>query len=333
MKILNLFLTTVLVGFSINSQAAVYPPLNLDALGGEGQVNLGWSPNSANGSISGYNIYRNTTGSLTDYQQIAVNVTGTSYVDTTVAVGGSYYYAVTTVSGSLESGFSAQDGAEPFMVHTGDVTLLNNENIDTSTKSWTISNLNSTNPTVTGASGTATGTFTSAGQLGTNDSFSITASSVITWSGTQAQAASANNSFGAYLNSLRAGKVAAYGGALGVDSTAINPNDSINTLGGTNEALVFTVNAKNLSTGSLFLTHLNLSLYNGSKTTDFVIYDPASNQVIVQYWNTNYGSTYGGIAYNSEFVLQDGYKIIVGTGASNGTNSWRVGSLVFDIVK
>ena len=320
-----------MTGTPPSSPVTVFPPTNLDALGGEGVVNLNWSATSTNTALS-YNIYRNTTGSLTNYQLIATGVTDTNYNDTTVIVGSNYFYAVTTVSNGQESAFSSQDGAEPFMVHTGDVLVVNGDSANTATKIWTLSNLNNTNPTVTGTVGTTTGAFTSAGVLGAGDSFSFTVSSVMNWSGTAAQAALLTNGFGSYLNSLPAGKIGVFQFNLGVDSSAIYPGDNANTLNGTNEALVYTFNTSNLSTGRLFLTSFNFANYLASASTDFVIYDSAGNQVTVQYWDSNYGSTYGGIAYNSEFLLQNGYKIVVGTGASNTNSSWRASSPQLDIV-
>jgi PKD repeat protein len=320
-------------GSSPNSPVTVNPPSNLDALGGEGVVNLNWSANSANTAGISYKVYRNATGSLTNYQLIAANVTDTNYDDTTVIVGSNYFYAVTTVSNGQESAFSVQDGAEPFMVHTGDVLVVNGDTTVTTNKNWTLSSLNNANPTVTGTAGTATGAFTSAGVLGAGDSFSFTVSSVMNWSGAAAQAALLTNGFGNYLNSLPAGKIGVFQFNLGVDSTAINPSDNANTLNGTNEALVYTFSTSNLSTGRLFLTSFNFANYVASASTDFVIYDPSGNQVTVQYWDQNYNSsTYGGIAYNSEFLLQNGYKIVVGTGASNTNSSWRASSPQLDIV-
>jgi hypothetical protein len=322
-----------MTGTSPNSPVTVFPPSSLDALGGEGVVNLNWSPNSANTVGFSYKVYRNTTGSLTNYQLIATGVTDTNYNDTTVIVGSNYFYAVTTVSNGQESAFSNQDGAEPFMVHTGDVLVVNGDSANTATKTWTLSSLNNTNPTVTGTAGTTTGAFTSAGGLGAGDSFSFTVSSVMNWSGTAAQAALLTNGFGGYLNSLPAGKIGVFQFNLGVDSTAINPGDNAGALNGTNEALVYTFSTSNLSTGRLFLTSFNFANYLASASTDFVIYDSAGNQVTVQYWNQNYSSsTYGGIAYNSEFLIQNGYKIVVGTGASNTNSSWRASSPQLDIV-
>ena len=168
-----------MTGTPPSNQVTINPPTNLDALGGEGVVNLNWSANYTNTAGISYKVYRNTTGSLTNYQLLATGVRDTNYNDTTVLVGSNYFYAVTTVSNSLESAFSGQDGAEPFAVHTGDVLVANGDSTDTATKTWTLSSLNSTNPTVTGTAATTTGAFSSAGLLGAGDSFSFTVSSVM----------------------------------------------------------------------------------------------------------------------------------------------------------
>jgi hypothetical protein len=71
-------------------------------------VNLSWM-GSTSPSISGYNVYRAAySGSCSSFTRInAVLNTGTLYTDPTVANGGSYCYAATTVDTSnQESGYS-----------------------------------------------------------------------------------------------------------------------------------------------------------------------------------------------------------------------------------
>jgi len=69
------------------------------------QVSLGWSPSTS--SVQGYNVYRGTAPG----QYTKINPTldsNTSYTDTTVAPGVTYYYAATAVnSGGVESTYSA----------------------------------------------------------------------------------------------------------------------------------------------------------------------------------------------------------------------------------
>jgi hypothetical protein len=64
-------------------------------------VALTWSASSSSGVI-GYNVYRSTTASGS-YTRVG-NVVGTSFTDSTVQGGHTYFYTVTTVnSANLES--------------------------------------------------------------------------------------------------------------------------------------------------------------------------------------------------------------------------------------
>jgi hypothetical protein len=71
-------------------------------------VTLTWSP-SASANVVGYNVYR---GSVSGGPYSLVSLTpvdGTSYTDTTVASGATYYYVCTAVdSGNSESAYSNQ---------------------------------------------------------------------------------------------------------------------------------------------------------------------------------------------------------------------------------
>lgn len=70
-------------------------------------VTLNWVA-SVSAGVTGYNIYRGTSsgGPYTKLNSAIVN--STSYVDTTVQSGTTYYYVATAWDGSNESGFSTQ---------------------------------------------------------------------------------------------------------------------------------------------------------------------------------------------------------------------------------
>jgi fibronectin type 3 domain-containing protein len=68
-------------------------------------VSLGWSPSTSNG-ISYYKVYRGTV-SGGPYSLLATNVSVTSYTDSSVQSGNTYYYVTTAVDSSGgESGYS-----------------------------------------------------------------------------------------------------------------------------------------------------------------------------------------------------------------------------------
>jgi len=84
-----------------NSQAT-------EAASGSGtnpQVSLGWTPSTSD--VQGYNVYRGTAAGTYTRLNSALD-TGTSYTDTTVSSGATYYYAATSVnSAGMESAYSS----------------------------------------------------------------------------------------------------------------------------------------------------------------------------------------------------------------------------------
>jgi O-glycosyl hydrolase len=90
---------------STNPPAA---PAGLTAVPGNAQVGLSWT---ASPGATSYNVYRSTT-SGGPYTAIASPTTA-SYTDTTVANGTPYYYVVTAVNSSGESGNSSEVSATP----------------------------------------------------------------------------------------------------------------------------------------------------------------------------------------------------------------------------
>jgi endonuclease I len=88
-------------------------PTGLGATGGTGSVDLSWSANTEP-DLAGYNIYRSTT-SGGPYSQLNGPPTGqTSYTDTAVSAGTTYYYVVTALDlSSNESTASGQASATP----------------------------------------------------------------------------------------------------------------------------------------------------------------------------------------------------------------------------
>ncbi len=83
-------------------------PLNLTATGGNQEVSLAWTASSG---ATSYQVKRATTNGG-PYTTVA-SPAGTSYTDTTVTNGTTYYYVVTAVSASGESANSNQTAATP----------------------------------------------------------------------------------------------------------------------------------------------------------------------------------------------------------------------------
>src|SRR3989441_2911192 len=89
-------------------------PQNLVATAGNTQVTLAWSVSSSNGgaTITGYNVYRATASNGEGTTPIAT-VTGTSYTDSGLTNGKTYYYKVTAINSVGESLASNEASATP----------------------------------------------------------------------------------------------------------------------------------------------------------------------------------------------------------------------------
>jgi len=70
-------------------------PQNLSLSQNCRKITLSWSP--PNSQSYTYNIYRSTTSNLNDFTKILSNYNGTSYDDTNIVYGNTYYYYVTAV--------------------------------------------------------------------------------------------------------------------------------------------------------------------------------------------------------------------------------------------
>jgi len=82
-------------------------PTGVTATAGNGQVSLSWT---ASTGATGYTVLRATSPNGS-YTTIATGVTGTSYTDTGLANGTTYYYAVVAANGSGSSANSSQANA------------------------------------------------------------------------------------------------------------------------------------------------------------------------------------------------------------------------------
>src|ERR1700691_2565131 len=89
------------------ASTAPVPPLNLAATGGKQQISLAWT---ASTGANSYHVKRAATNGG-PYTTVA-SPAGTSYTDTTVTNGTTYYYVVTAVSASGESANSNQASTE-----------------------------------------------------------------------------------------------------------------------------------------------------------------------------------------------------------------------------
>jgi hypothetical protein len=110
---------------------APYAASGLTATGGVGQVTLSWTAGSG---ATSYNLYRSTASGLenSNAAPVITGITGTSYTNTGLASGTTYYYQVVAVSNSLSSGFSAE--AHATTSGTADLALFN---FESGSQGWT----------------------------------------------------------------------------------------------------------------------------------------------------------------------------------------------------
>jgi hypothetical protein len=92
-------------------QPAPAAPTKLSTVSAKGKVKLSWTQSTSPG-VTQNKIYRSTTNGG-PYAVIASIGANTTYTDTQVTGGTTYYYVVTAVSGNGESAPSNQDSAKP----------------------------------------------------------------------------------------------------------------------------------------------------------------------------------------------------------------------------
>ena len=99
-------------------------PAGLTALAGDSVAILDWDDDTT-GFLDFYTVHRGTTSGTNNYT-FSTNVTDSAYLDTGLANGTTYYYAVTaTDTNGLETGFSDEVAATPFDAST-DVVMIQN---------------------------------------------------------------------------------------------------------------------------------------------------------------------------------------------------------------
>jgi len=97
-------------------------PTNLMATAGNAQVSLNW--NASSGATS-YNVKRSTT-SGGPYTTVATGVTSTSFTNTGLTNGTTYFFVVSAVNSAGESGNSNQASATPLAASSGDIFVAPN---------------------------------------------------------------------------------------------------------------------------------------------------------------------------------------------------------------
>jgi len=95
---------------SAKPNTAPSAPTNLTAAPGNAQVALSWT--AASGAAS-YNVYRGTLPGNEGLTPFATGITGTTFTDTGLTNGSSYYYTVAAVNSAFTSAVSNEAGGTP----------------------------------------------------------------------------------------------------------------------------------------------------------------------------------------------------------------------------
>jgi fibronectin type 3 domain-containing protein len=90
-------------------------PLGVTASAGSGSVTVSWSAPATNGGspVTGYNVYRGTSPGGESGTPVAANVATTSFTDTGLTNGTTYYYKVAAVNAAGTSPQSGEASATP----------------------------------------------------------------------------------------------------------------------------------------------------------------------------------------------------------------------------
>ena len=109
---------------------APYAASGLTATGGDGQVTLSWTAGSG---ATSYNLYRSAASGFenSNAAPVVTGITGTSYTNTSLNSGTTYYYQVVATNSSGPSGFSAEAHAT-----TSGLTDTAQFNFETGTQGW-----------------------------------------------------------------------------------------------------------------------------------------------------------------------------------------------------
>jgi len=229
-------------------------PTGLTATAGNGQVSLSWAASSG---ATSYTVKRATT-SGGPYTNVATNVTTTSYTNTSLTNGTTYYYVVSASNSAGSSANSAQASATPTgsttptapAAPTGLTATAGNGQVSLS---WAASS-GATSYTVKRAT-TSGGAYTNVATNVASTSYTDTG---VTNGTTYYYVVSASNSAGSSADSAQASATPT-GGSTGTGSLVAQYK--VNNANATDNQITATFNIKNTGTSAVSLSGVKLRYY------------------------------------------------------------------------
>jgi len=98
------------VNATLTLTSTLQPPTGLTASAGNRVVSLSWTASSG---ATSYNIYRGTSAGGENTTAAKTGITGTTFTDTGLSNGTTYFYKVATVNAGGTSGLSSEAAAKP----------------------------------------------------------------------------------------------------------------------------------------------------------------------------------------------------------------------------
>jgi fibronectin type 3 domain-containing protein len=142
------------VQIGTSSVVAPSAPQSLAATAGSGSVSLTWGAPTSNGgaAITGYNVYRGTSSGGESATPVATNVATTSFTDSGLVNGTTYYYTVAAVNSAGTSPVSNEASATPVLVQatvpSAPQSLVATSGNDSASLSWSAPASNGGSPVI-----------------------------------------------------------------------------------------------------------------------------------------------------------------------------------------
>lgn len=224
---------------------------------------------------------------------------------------------------------------------SGQIVFRNTIHQDSQDRTWTISDLENTNPT-TSSNASATGLLSSAGSGDlTGHSISIHGKAVYGWNSTtalsHADGSDSSLTFAEYLNSLSAAYINGVGGGdFGIDKKGAAPDSHGSRFTNQDEAIIFTFDTPGFDVRSrIKLQGFDFQSFAQAGRFDVFLFDASEGPLVggvpegkvsIVYQDRNTKTPFRG-----NFSIDSGDKLIIATSLTN-TSKYRFSRMTLDVV-